>query len=78
MNYLEMITDRDDAIQNELYGIMPPDMKDDQRQHFENLIKKAFADGAKFWEENYLPAIVGDKALAAQIIDRLRKQQVTP
>jgi hypothetical protein len=76
MNYLEMINDRDDAIQNELRGLMPPNLPDDQRQDFEKAIKKAFEEGAKFWEDRYLPAIVGDKNLAAKIIARLRKEQV--
>jgi hypothetical protein len=76
MNYLDMINDRDDAIQNELRGLMPPNLPDDQRHDFENRIKQAFDEGAKFWEERYLPAIIGDKNLAAKIIARLRREQV--
>jgi hypothetical protein len=78
MNYLEMISDRDDAIQNELRGLIPPNLPDNQRQDFENQIKHAFDEGAKFWEERYLPAIVGDKATADRIIERLRRERVAP
>jgi hypothetical protein len=76
MNYLDMINDRDDAIQNELRGLMPPNLPDNQRQDFENRIKHAFDEGAKFWEEHYLPAIVGDKDTADRIVARLRRERV--
>ena len=73
MNFLEMMKDRDDAIENELRGLIPDNVPDSERQQFERQIHQAIEQGAKFWEENYLPAIVGDAALTARILNRLRE-----
>jgi hypothetical protein len=76
MNYIELMNDRDDTIQNELRGLIPQDLKEDEREALENQIKHAFDEGAKLWEEKVLPAIVGNKAIADKIIARLHTEQV--
>ncbi len=78
MNYAEMIRDRDDSIENELRGLMPKDLPDQLRESIEKNIHRAFEEGARLWEQQYLPAIVGNAELAAKIIQRLHREQVTP
>jgi hypothetical protein len=73
MNFLEMMKDRDDAIENELRGLIRDNVLDSEREQFEQRIHRAIEQGAKFWEETYLPAIVGDAALTAKILNRLKE-----
>ncbi len=73
MNYLEMLRDRDDAIENELRGLLPDNFPDDQRQQVERRIHEAIEKGANFWAEKYLPEIVGDFKLAAKILAGLKE-----
>jgi len=78
MNYLEMIRDRDDAIENELRGLINKNVPEQQREQFEREIQKAIEQGDRFWRETYLASIVGDAALAARILSKLEREQVTP
>ena len=73
MNYLEMIRDRDDVIENELRGLIPDSLAELERIQFEQRIHQAIEQGAKFWAEKYLPEIVGDLTLATRILNRLNE-----
>jgi hypothetical protein len=76
MNYAEMIRDRDDSIENEIRGLVPKELSQEQRDELEKQIHKAFEQGARVWEQQLLPVIAGSPKAAAKIIEQLRKEQV--
>ena len=70
MQYSELLRDRDLAIENELRRILTS-VPDTQRAKLADGIHKAFEDGERRFYQQHLPAIVGSKDAAEEIVRKL-------
>lgn len=66
---MELLRDRDDAIQADLVSRLPAD----QRERTMDYIRKAFDEGDKRWSSEFLPVLTGGKASATRILQKLEK-----